>query len=587
MVESLDSFRGIRRRGFTFVEPGSEDRFVSFGALREEAARRAALLQGAGLGRGERLAMILPDGPDFVPWFAAALWAGLVPMPLSPPLAIGRLDAYLEDLEAILACGQPAGLIAGGRIYSLVAPVVSRVRSVRRLIEGDEAMRDASALSPVEPAQVGPDDLALLQFTSGSTAAPKGVMVTHAALVANAGGMARHGLGLDPDQDRGLSWLPLFHDMGLIGFVVTPMLTSCNVTILPTLAFARRPLLWLEELHRRGATATGGPNFAYALAARRATPEVARSLDLSRVRTMGCGAEPISVETLKRFEETFAPSGLRPGVVRPCYGLAEATLAVSFHPQGEPFRSERLDPSIYERDRRASPAPEGLEVVSCGRPLPGHELRVVGEGGQPLPERAVGEIALRGPSIMKGYFRNPEATAAVLEDGWLRTGDLGYLASGELYVTGRLKDVVIVRGRNHDPQRIEWLAERVEGVRKGCVVAFSAPGAESERLVVVAETRAADREALRGEIARVVNDQLQLSPEVVLVPPRSLPKTSSGKAQRRRARELYLGGRFSETATEPSALRVRANLVRRYAAGLWARARLALAQRSRTGSGPP
>jgi fatty-acyl-CoA synthase len=322
------------------------------------------------------------------------------------------------------------------------------------------------------------------------------------------------------------------------------------VVFIPTLSFVKNANIWMETMHAKRGTISFAPNFAFGLAARRAKPDRLAAWDLSCARVIGCGAEPIHPDTVQKFVETFSGCGLKPTVPLAAYGMAEATLAISFIGLDEEVSCDAIDSRRYETDKAAAKAYNGtpsLRFVSCGRPFPGHELAVFSEGGGRLPERSVGEVAVRGPSVAAGYWRDPSATAQTFRDGWLFTGDLGYLAEGQLYLTGRKKDLIIIKGRNYDPQRIEWLADEVPGVRKGSAVAFSRPGAESEELVVVAEARAANQEPLKQAISQRINEQLQLcTTDVVLVPPGALPKTSSGKLQRQKTRSQYLSGSLAK-----------------------------------------
>jgi fatty-acyl-CoA synthase len=338
--------------------------------------------------------------------------------------------------------------------------------------------------------------------------------------------------------------------MGLIGFVLAPLMYSIPIVYIPTLSFVRRPTLWMDTIHKHRGTITFAPNFAFARVTKRASDADLARWDLSCLKVVGCGAEPIHAGTMRAFVERMARAGLKPEAMLPCYGMAEATLAMTFIGLDEAIKVDAIEPDACYEERRAVPATAAgsgqlLELVSCGRAFPGHEIGIFGDDGQRLGERQIGEIRFRGPSVAGGYFKNPEATAASFgADGWLRTGDLGYVADGELYISGRKKDILIIHGRNYYPQGIEWLAEEVPGVRKGNVVAFSVPAADTEEVVVVAETTELDPEA-RAEIVKKVkahlNVQLSLAvADVRLLGVGELPKTSSGKLQRRKTREQYL-----------------------------------------------
>jgi acyl-CoA synthetase (AMP-forming)/AMP-acid ligase II len=307
--------------------------------------------------------------------------------------------------------------------------------------------------------------------------------------------------------------------------------------------------LWLETIHKYKGTLSFAPNFAYALVTKRARAEQIARWDLSLMRVFGCGSEPINPETMRAFVSKFAPAGLKPEALLPCYGMAEATLAIAFVDLDEPLRTDRIDAQRYHQDRKAAPG-EGLEIVNCGRTFPGHELSIQDEDGRLLADRHVGEICFRGPSVAAGYWENPDATRAAgmgAPGGWMRTGDLGYLVDGELYISGRLKDILIVNGRNYYPQRLEWLVDEIPGVRKGSAVVFTRPGSASEEIVVAAETRSDDPAALRATIVSRVSEEFQLAvSDVALVGPGALPKTSSGKLQRRKTRDQYLSGKLGK-----------------------------------------
>ena len=355
------------------------------------------------------------------------------------------------------------------------------------------------------------------------------------------------GLRVDPMRDVGVSWLPLYHDMGLIGLVLAPVLFGISIVYLPTLSFIKNATSWMEAIHKYRGTMSFAPNFAYALVTKRARPEQIARWQLSQMRVFGCGAEPINPETMRNFVRAFAPAGVKPESLLPCYGMAEATLAISFVGLDEPLRTDRIDADRYHSDKKAAPAPGGaLEVVNCGRTFPGHALSIQDEDGRLLPDRNVGEICFQGPSVAAGYWENPEATRAAgmgTPGGWLRTGDLGYLVDGELHISGRLKDILIVNGRNYYPQRLEWVVDEIPSVRKGSAVVFTRPGAASEEIVVAAETREPDLAALQAQIVARISEEFSLAvADVALLPPGALPKTSSGKLQRRKTRDQYLKG---------------------------------------------
>src|SRR6266404_5639035 len=528
VIPALNACEGDRSRGFTFVGakgPG-EDLFVSFHDLRLAAQRRAAHYAAAGLRRGDRVALVIPEGEHFVPAFLGALWGGLIPVPLYPPVSLGKLDVFMDSLVGILNVATPRVLVTTDRVGKVLWSAVGRIPSIEKVIRTEDlASEPGGELPPA--AHLLDEEVAFLQFTSGSTALPKGVMVTHGSLAANCKAIIVDGLESGNGRaDMAVSWLPLYHDMGLIGFVLSPLCYRIPTALIPTLSFA--------------------PNFAYALVTKRAKPEQIARWDLSSMRAFGCGAEPINPDTMRAFVKAMTPAGLRPEALLPCYGMAEATLAMSFVPLDEPLRTDLIDSERYHGESKAVPVSNGsafLEVVNCGRTFPGHQVVAQDEQGRILPDRAVGEHCFRGPSVSGGYWKNPEATKAAFRDGWLHTGDLGYLVGGEVFVSGRIKDILIVNGRNYHPQRIEWLVDEIPGVRRGSAVVFTRPGAASEEIVVAAESRTQDFAAVKAEIVARVSEEFQLAvSDVALVPPGTLPKTSSGKLQRRKTREQYLKG---------------------------------------------
>jgi fatty-acyl-CoA synthase len=370
-------------------------------------------------------------------------------------------------------------------------------------------------------------------------------MVTHRNLSVNSHAIMFDGLRSTP-ADKGVSWLPLYHDMGLIGFVIAPLYALVQVMFLPTMSFIRRPSLWLDAIHRFRGTITFAPNFAFALATRAIPDSQAAAWDLSSMRALGCGAEPIQAGVLRSFLARFAAQGLRPESILPSYGMAEATLAITFSDVTAKLSTDRIVPEAMQSGK-ALPARDeaGLELVSCGRPFPGHEVVIVGPGGLALPEREVGEIWVRGPSVTAGYFGDPEATEETFGGGWLKTGDLGYLAGGELFICGRVKDLIILNGKNYYPQDIERVASSVDGVRDGQCVAFSLLDAKgAEQAVIVAESRKTDsREALAQSIIQTVRAETGVTiAQVHLIKRGTLPKTSSGKVRRREAKRRLVSG---------------------------------------------
>ena len=546
LVDAIRRLSHHRERGFVFVRPDGSERFCSFADIHEEASRRGAHLAARGLEKGDRVALVIPDGDEFVLSFLGAIYAGVVPVPMYPQLSFKNVDSYHETVAHITRASGAKLLLTTQATLPFVDPVKARVDTLRGLITVDELAAPAPAPLDVD---VTPDDLAFLQFTSGSTSRPKGVMVTHKNLAANSEAFMIHGLGKDSSFDKGVSWLPLFHDMGLIGFVIGPLFTDIPVVFLPTASFVRAPRVWLDTIHKHRGTITYAPNFAYALVAKRVKDKDMAGLDLSCMRITGCGAEPIQAKTLRDFAEKLAPAGFDARSFLPSYGMAEATLAITFVPHGtgvhvDSVDKKRMQAGVAEPTRAADPGSQDL--VACGRPFPQHEVAIVDESGKRLGEREVGHIITRGPSITPGYYEEPELTRLGFRDGWLYTGDLGYVAAGQLYICGRIKDIIIIRGRNFYPQDIEWVVSELPGVRRGNVVAFGVDVLGEEQLVVCAEAFQSDAAGLVDAITQAVAANVGLTVhKVEIVPQGVLPRTSSGKPQRSKTKQMFQDGSFA------------------------------------------
>ena len=526
---------------FTFQDMKGEENRYSFVDLERVTRTRAAALQSMGLEKGDRVGLIVVEPEDFILTFLAATRIGVVPVPLYPPMSFGALDSYVARTEKVLTSAHATTLVVTGRLQNVLWGLVEKVPSLKRVV-AVETLHEATA-EPVFPV-IEPDDLAFLQYTSGSTADPKGVMVPHRCLIANAQALIEDSLKLTP-QDRAVSWLPLYHDMGLIGFVLAPLVHALSATFIPTLRFIKRPNVWMETIHRHRGSVTFAPNFAFALATRRARPSDLEKWDLSCLTRVGCGAEPIQPETMRAFTELFSEHcGMPKSAVLPAYGMAESTLGISLKPHGETFQTHTVNAELFSNEGRVELCddPDNMvEHVGCGPAFPGHEIGIFTDTGSRLDEGHEGEICVRGPSVTPGYFENPEATAAAFRDDWLRTGDLGYMLNEQVYVTGRIKDLIIVNGRNVHPQALEWAVAEVPTVRNGNVVAFSVPSPVGEQLVIALETRTQDTTGLVEKVTQSVQRDFSLKVvDVVCLKPGNLPKTSSGKLQRRKARQQYL-----------------------------------------------
>ena len=494
---------------------------------------------------------------DFPRLFLACQVAGLIPVPLPLPLAFGGREIYAEHAGRLAAASRAAALIAPPSLMDWLAPLKASV-ALRLCATPDEV--DALPEGRAELRPAGADEVCYLQFSSGSTRFPLGVAVTQQALMANVTAILRHGLAVRPG-DRCASWLPLYHDMGLVGFFLTPVASQMSLDWLPTGEFARRPLEWLRLMSNNRSTLSFSPSFGFELCVRRlrgAPPPEA--LDLSAWRCAGIGGDMIRPHHLDAFSEAFAPAGFRREAFVPSYGMAEATLALSFAPLATGVRVDRVELERLEHDGVAVPASQVApsvrtrDFVLCGPPLPGHELEARDGQGQSLPERHVGRFFARGPSLMRGYDGHPEETDAVMSpEGWLDTGDLGYRLDGQVVITGRAKDLVIVNGRNVWPQDLEWTVEKALAGGRIAVAAFSVDmgSAEGETLVVLVEARLSDptaREQLRQDALSALRQSHAVEAEIHLVPPGALPHTSSGKLSRARSRALFLEGAFSPAA---------------------------------------
>jgi 1-acyl-sn-glycerol-3-phosphate acyltransferase len=542
---------------------GAGDEVVSYARLRDLAATLAGGLRERGVARGDTVGLMLPTGLDFLRSFLGVLLARAIPVPIYPPARLDRLEEYAVRQAAILADAGVRLLVTVPRARPIASLLKPQVPTLAGVVTADEV--SASGVPVAGPEGSGADP-AFIQYTSGSTGQPKGVLLTHDNLLANIRAIAA-GLEMRP-TDVGVSWLPLYHDMGLIGSWLLCLHLGLPITLLSPTAFLARPERWLWAIHERRATASAAPNFAYELCARRIPDEALEGLDLSSWRAAFNGAEPLGPGTLARFARRFAPFGFRPEAMTPAYGLAENSVALAVSPIGRGPRVDRVAREPFQREGRAAVAAAGdetaLEFVSVGRELPGHEVRIVDDTGADVPERVVGRLVFRGPSMTSGYHRRPEATAAItLAGGWLDSGDLAYRAGGEIHICGRRKDLIIKAGRNLVPQEIEEAAAGVEGIRRGCVVAFGVASAAlgTEELVVVAETRVVDadaRDRLEGAVTSRVTEAVEVPPDrVVLVPPGAVPKTSSGKVRRAAAKERYLAGTLGRPRRTTLATRAR------------------------------
>jgi 1-acyl-sn-glycerol-3-phosphate acyltransferase len=534
-------------RPHAYVSDGdAEGPALTYRALYERARRVAAGLNARGTEPGARIALMLPTGADFFAAFMGVLLAGAAPAPIYPPWRMLRIEDHLRRQTRILAAAGASGLITFAEARPFARIIEAHVPSLAYAATTDEIER-----APATEGQglAAPEDLALLQFTSGSTADPKGVMLTHANILANVRALAR-AIRATP-ADVYVSWLPLYHDMGLIGAWLACLDQAVPFVVMSPLSFMARPERWLWAIHRNRATISAAPNFAFELCLSIPDARLA-GLDLSSLRVAGCGSEPVSARTMEDFIRKFAPYGLRPEALTPVYGLAESAAALTAPPLGRGLRVDRVDRRALALGGEARPAaadaPDAQTFVSCGAPLVDHEVRVLGPDGREAPERREGPLQFRGPSATRGYYNAPEKTAELIHGDWLDSGDLAYVSEGEVFVTGRTKDIVKRAGRNIHPADVESALAALAGVEPNGAVLFSVadPARGVERLVVALETALADdasRRALAERAQEIAADHLESAvDDIVLMAPGQIPRTESGKVRRPALREAYQHG---------------------------------------------
>lgn len=542
--EALD-YAAQGTRGLNFHDArGALARPYPFTELRDDALAMAHRLVAAGVRPQDRIALVAETCPEFAALFFGIVYAGAWPVPLPLPTSFGGAQSYIDQLKVQLASCDPKLLIYPADLESL-AGEAARQAGIEGLDWQALATRDAPA-GPLPTAAT--EDIAYLQYSSGSTRFPHGVEITHAALLNN---LAAHSHGMEvTDGDRCVSWLPWYHDMGLVGCFLSVVANQVSTDYLKTEDFARRPLAWLDLISRnQGTTLSYSPTFGYDICARRISSQShpADRFDLSRWRVAGNGADMIRPDVMQSFVDAFADAGFKASAFLPSYGLAEATLAVSIMPPGQGIEVELVEETQLSGVPAGADRPQRFRaIVNCGKPVRDMTVEVREEDGTPLPEGAIGKVWCTGPSLMTGYFRDEEATAACMAEGWLDTGDMGYLSDGYLYIVGRAKDMIIVNGRNHWPQDIEWAVEQLPGFKSGDIAAFAitTPGGEETPAVLVhcRISDADERARLHAEIRERVRTVTGMNCVIELVPPRTLPRTSSGKLSRAKARAQYLSG---------------------------------------------
>lgn len=526
---------------------------ITYAMLNDGAQTIAIGLQQRGVLPGQSVAIMLPTSRDYLFSFFGILLAGGIPVPIYPPLRASQIEDHLRRHAKILDNAESVLLITVTQAQRVGQLLKGQVNSLREVVT---AAQLAVSTGILQQPPVGTNDIAFLQYTSGSTGQPKGVILTHAELLANIRAM---GEALQVDStDVFISWLPLYHDMGLIGAWLGSLYHGMSLVLMSPLTFLTRPSRWLWTVDKHRGTLIAAPNFAYEMCLSKVADSDIEALDLSSLRMAFNGAEPVSPNTIRRFTERFAAYGFREQVMAPVYGLAECAVGLAFPPVGRGAVIDRIEREVFITRGKAialsdatqevvknAASQDVLEFVACGQPLPGYQIRIVDEAGRELPEREQGRLQFQGPSATSGYLHNVEATQCLFDGDWLNSGDLAYIAEGDIYLTGRVKDVIIRGGRNIYPHELEALAGNIDGIRKGCVAVFGSTDhkAATERLIVVAETRehdSAKKQELQAEILAVTSDLLGLpADEVVLVLPHTVLKTSSGKIRRAAVRELF------------------------------------------------
>ena len=542
--EALD-YAARGERGLNFHDPrGQLARPYPYSELRADAIAAAKRLIALGVSPTERIALIAETGADFAALFFGCIYAGAWPVPLPLPTSFGGRDAYIDQLAIQMKSADPKYLFYPEELETMAGDS-ARLCGVEGISwerfagypAGDAAMPTAAS-----------DDIAYLQYSSGSTRFPHGVAVTHRALLNN---LAAHSHGMEVvETDRCVSWLPWYHDMGLVGCLLSPVANQVSADYLKTEDFARRPLAWLDLISRNaGTTLSYSPTFGYDICARRVSSQThaAERFDLSRWRVAGNGADMIRPDVMQAFVDAYGDAGFKASAFLPSYGLAEATLAVSIMPPGEGISVELVEESELSGIPAAADKPKRFRaIVNCGKPVRDMAVEVRAEDGAALEERVIGKLWASGPSIMHSYFRDEVSTSACMKHGWLDTGDMGYISEGYVYVVGRAKDMIIINGKNHWPQDIEWAVEQLPGFKSGDIAAFAITTAGGEEapavLVQCRTTDLGERTKLRDTIRDKVRAITGMNCIVELVPPRTLPRTSSGKLSRAKARNLYLSG---------------------------------------------
>ncbi|MDY0874288.1 fatty acyl-AMP ligase [Dongia rigui] len=548
--EALDYAAGGATGLNFYTAKGDLATVLSYAELRDRARDMAQRLAGLGLERGSRIVLIADTDPDFVVAFFATQYAGLLPVPVAIPTSLGGREAYVAQLRQQLSGCDASVALGPPSLMGFLTEAAEGLPHLR--LVGTLADLAAMPANTGTPRPFAADEPSYLQFSSGSTRFPKGIEIHQRVLMANAYAITHHGLNI-VESDRCTSWLPFYHDMGLVGFLLVPATGQVSVDYVATRDFARRPLTWLKLISENHSTLSYSPTFGYELCVKRMRGESDFAGNLSSWRGAGIGGDMVQDGILRRFSETFSPFGFQHKAFVPSYGMAETTLAMSFAPLDREYRVDHIDRAGLENQEAnpVAPGKSARSLVACGPALAQHRFEVRDETGSALPERRIGRIFFQGPSVMAGYFRQPELTAEALSaDGWLDTGDLGYLIDGEIVITGRAKDLIIINGRNIWPQDLEWTAESLPDLRRGDAAAFSVLGEnDEEQVVVLIQCRISDlaaRTKLKQDIAGLLQRSMGVEARVELVPPKGLPQTSSGKLSRAKAKANYLQGLYAD-----------------------------------------
>ncbi len=540
----LDRAAGMPGHGLRLLDRSERETWLPWSEVRIRAGRVCGGLRRMGIKPGERIALIYPTGAGFFDAFFGILLAGAVPVPLYPPVRLGRLGEYHERTARMLEAVDARLVLADRWVGRILGRTIALARPVLGCLHVDEL--EDSTLGAVG---VAAEDLALVQFSSGTTVDPKPVALSHRALLAQTTTLNSFWPETPTQRQSGVSWLPLYHDMGLIGCVLPALERPTTLTLIPPEVFVARPAVWLRTISRYRATISPAPNFAYSLCVDKITDEDLEGVDLGSWRVALNGAEPVAPGVLRAFLKRFGPYGLAAEALTPVYGLSEAALAVTFSDLDRVFTTTRFDRHKLAVDGLAQTTPDGIELVSVGRPLPGFDIRIMDEHRKRVASNRVGRVHVRGPSLMEGYLGNAEATDLTLRDGWLDTGDLGFQHEDELYLTGRAKDLLILRGRNHAPSEVEQAVDSIEGVRTGCAVAVShlEEDADGEVLLVFVEARGDTStdsfHAIGIACTKAILAATGLQADrMVILEPGTLPRTSSGKLRRQETLRLHQCG---------------------------------------------